>query len=72
MSYSEFLERRYQVNKSGFAPSFLPDYLFDFQKFLVSWSLETGRSAVFADCGLGKTPMQLVWAENVVRETEEM
>lgn len=71
VSYSEFLERRYQVNRSGFAPSFLPDYLFDFQKFLVSWSLETGRSAVFADCGLGKTPMQLVWAENVVRETNK-
>jgi hypothetical protein len=28
-----------------------------------------GRAAIFADCGLGKTPMQLVWAENVVRKT---
>jgi hypothetical protein len=28
-----------------------------------------GRSAIFADCGLGKTPMQLVWAENIVRKT---
>jgi hypothetical protein len=28
-----------------------------------------GRAAIFADCGLGKTPMQLVWAENVRRHT---
>lgn len=43
--------------------------MFDFQRELVSWALERGRSAIFADCGLGKTPMQLVWAENVVRKT---
>ena len=46
----------------------MPDYLFDFQKHLVDWSLRKGRSAIFADCGLGKTPMQLVWAENIVRK----
>ena len=72
MSYAEFLDRRHQLGtKDGFSPSFLPDYLFDFQKSLVSWSLETGRSAIFADCGLGKTPMQLVWAENVARQTNK-
>jgi hypothetical protein len=28
-----------------------------------------GRTAILADCGLGKTPMEFVWAENVVRHT---
>jgi hypothetical protein len=47
----------------------LPDFLFDFQRHLVEWSLEKGRGAIFADCGLGKTPMQLAWAEQIVRKT---
>ena len=47
----------------------MPDFLFDFQAALVEWALRKGRAAIFADCGLGKTPMQLVWADNVVRKT---
>ena len=69
-SYKDFLQKRMQSGTgSGFAPTFLPDYLFDFQKSLVEWSVEKGRAAIFADCGLGKTPMQLSWAENIVRHT---
>jgi hypothetical protein len=49
----------------------MPSFLYDFQALLVEWSLVKGRSAIFADCGLGKTPMQLVWAENVVRKTNK-
>lgn len=56
---------------SGFDPIWMPDFLFDFQKALVEWSVQKGRSAIFADCGLGKTPMQLVWAENIVRKTNK-
>src|ERR1700739_42178 len=47
----------------------MPDFLFEFQAALVEWAIRKGRAAIFADCGLGKTPMQLVWAENVVRKT---
>jgi hypothetical protein len=47
----------------------MPDFLYDFQSLLVDWAVKKGRCAVFADCGLGKTPIQLVWAENVVRKT---
>lgn len=36
--------------------------LFDFQKAIVSWAVRRGRAAIFADCGLGKTFMQLEWA----------
>lgn len=69
-NYQSFLNRRAQFNKgNGFNPVFMPDYLFDFQKELVEWAVKMGRAAIFADCGLGKTPMQLVWAENVVRKT---
>jgi hypothetical protein len=49
----------------------MPDFLFDFQAVLVQWAIEIGRGAVFADCGLGKTPMELVWAENIVRKTNK-
>ena len=68
--YAAFLERKAQFGRdSGFDWLWMPDFLFDFQKALVEWALRKGRSALFADCGLGKTPMQLVWAENVVRKT---
>lgn len=39
--------------------------LFDFQRDIVAWALRRGRAAIFADCGLGKTPMQLEWARHV-------
>ena len=69
MNYDKFLDQKLHIrNDHGFEPSWLPDFLFDFQKALVEWSLRKGRSAIFADCGLGKTPMELVWAQNVVRK----
>lgn len=72
MNYQEFLESKSQYgSKTGFTPTFLPDWLFDFQHFLTSWMIEHGRSACFADCGLGKTPMQLVWAQNMIEHTNK-
>lgn len=50
---------------------FQNDKLFDFQKYIVEWSVRKGRCAIFADCGLGKTPMQLSWAENIARHTDK-
>lgn len=70
--YEEFLANKAQASTmNGFTPTFLPDWMFGFQRSLVDWSIRKGRSAIFADCGLGKTPMQLVWAENVVRHTNK-
>jgi hypothetical protein len=67
--YAAFLAGKSQTDAGGgFAPSFMPDQLFDFQRALVEWACRKGRAAVFADCGLGKTAMQLAWAENVVRQ----
>ena len=69
-NYQTFIQRKAQLGGlSGFDPVWMPSFLFDFQRALVEWACRKGKSAIFADCGLGKTPMQLVWAENVVRKT---
>ncbi len=68
--YRQFLDRKAQVGTAcGFDPLWMPSQLFDFQRSLCEWSIRRGRAAIFADCGLGKTLMQLVWAENVTRHT---
>lgn len=70
--YQSFLAAKAHVGtRDGFAPLWMPSFLFDFQASLTEWAIEKGRAAIFADCGLGKTPMQLVWAENVVRHTNK-
>lgn len=70
MRYEDFLNNKAQLGGNhGFSPIWMPDFLFDFQKALVEWAILKGRAAIFADCGLGKTPMQLVWAENIIRKT---
>lgn len=43
----------------------LHESLFPFQHDLVSWALKRGRAAIFADCGMGKTLMQLEWARHI-------
>lgn len=68
--YAAFLERKTQLgNAAGFEPLWMPEFLFPFQRALTEWAIRKGRAAIFADCGLGKTPMQLVWAQNVVERT---
>ncbi len=42
--------------------------LYPFQRDIVRWALAKGRTAIFADCGLGKTAMQLEWARMVCRQ----
>ncbi len=53
--YRSFLLAKSQCGQNtGFEPLWIPDWLFDFQKSLVDWSIRRGRAAIFADCGLGK------------------
>lgn len=67
--YDQFLQaKRISIAPSGFTPDSIHDQLFEFQADIDRWSLERGRAAIFADCGLGKTPMQLQWAESVARK----
>ena len=74
-SYAEFLDSKRQLGgEFGFDPVWMPDFLFDFQQTLLAWATRKGRGGIFADCGLGKTPMQLVWAAELDTgsEIEEM
>ena len=48
----------------------LPGQMFDFQRDVTRWALGTGRAAIFADCGLGKTIMQMAWAQAVCEQTD--
>ena len=41
------------------------EMLFGFQRGIVKWALEKGKSAIFADTGLGKTFMQIEWARHI-------
>jgi DNA modification methylase len=74
MNYNEFLKTKQKlIIKSGFE---IEDYelntnLFDFQKFIVKRALKAGKYAIFADCGLGKTLMQLEWANKVQQHTNK-
>ena len=68
--YDLFLEGKSQIGgMSGFVPHWIPDWLFPFQQTLTEWAIRKGKCGLFEDCGLGKTPQFLVWAENVARET---
>lgn len=70
LTYEEFLFSKAQLsNAGGFEPEGLPAHLFGFQRALVEWSVKQGRAAIFADCGLGKTPMSLAWADQIYRKT---
>lgn len=74
MNYTTFLETKKKTFlESGFEinESELNENLFDFQKFTVKTALSKGRFAIFADCGLGKTLMQLAWAESVYNHTNK-
>lgn len=65
-NYLQFLRDKEITDvNSGFDPEELSPMLFDFQKVITTWALKKGRAAIFADCGLGKTPMQLEWAKQV-------
>ena len=64
MDYKEFIKSKKQrVNSVGFAidKNIINPILFEFQKDIVKWAVSKGRSAVFADTGLGKTFIQLEW-----------
>lgn len=74
MNYEEFLEsKKRKAIKSGFTinSNDLNPKLKDFQKYIVPKALEHGKYALFADTGLGKTFMQLEWAYQVSRHTNQ-
>lgn len=63
--YDDFLKLK-STNNVGvginISDSEINSALYDFQRAIVKWACRKGRAAIFADCGLGKTYMQLEWA----------
>lgn len=73
MDYEKFIENKaiaiqsvgFEVDRSDLNPM-----LFNYQKDIVRWALMKGRACIFSDCGSGKTPMQLEWADQIVKHTD--
>ena len=65
MSYADFLRSKQRVYAGDGleARVTLPPQLYDWQAAIVRWALKKGRCALFADCGLGKSFMQIAWAQ---------
>lgn len=72
MSYADFLaQKALTVAPVGFTPKRLTSALMPFQHDIVTLATKLGRFCVWADCGMGKTLMQLEWAHQVARQTKE-
>lgn len=72
INYENFLKTKIKQSiESGFLipDEWLNPYLMSFQKDIVKWAVRKGKSCIFADCGLGKTIMQLNWAEAITKKT---
>ncbi len=72
MIYTEYVQRKLsRVPPTGIVGEFsLPSPMFPHQSALTSWAIRRGRAAIFADTGLGKSRMQLAWADAVQRHTK--
>jgi len=69
VSYQKFIANKLaRFIPVGFDVDVSNKYLFDFQAALVNWALRIGRCAIFADTGLGKTRMQVVWANEIIKK----
>ena len=71
MSYADYLRAKLLRDPATgiHTPVDLPAALFPFQADIVRWALRRGRAAIFAGTGLGKTLMELAWAEKVAAHT---
>lgn len=71
LSYEEFVAAKLARDADhGFPVDAVSDRLYPFQREIVGWATGKGRAAIFADCGLGKTPMQLEWARLIREHTD--
>lgn len=69
--YLEFLKKKAVIDPPTGLTDIpeLPNALFPFQHDIVTWALRRGRAAVFAQTGLGKSLMELSWADAIYRAT---
>lgn len=72
MNYKTFLEKKQHSNIDyGIDTKFIPDSMFDYQKYVTEHAIKKGRCAVFLDTGLGKTLIELTIAQNYIRATNK-
>ena len=70
--YLEFIENKKHTSIDyGLSPVYIPDCLFDYQKYVAEYAIKKGRCAVFLDTGLGKTLVELVVAQNYAQLTNK-
>jgi hypothetical protein len=70
--YIQFLEsKQHSIGKEGIEPNWIPDDMFDFQKYVTEHVIRKGRCAGFLDTGLGKTIIQLTVAVNFYNHTKK-
>jgi hypothetical protein len=68
--YTAILERKARyAQPAGFRAEVAEPWLFPFQRRSCEWALHGGRRALFLSTGLGKTRVQLAWADRVQRHT---
>lgn len=71
MNYEDFIaSKKIEVPDAGFDSYPIGDYLFPFQKHVVSWAVKRGRAALFLNTGMGKTRCQVEWASQIIRHTK--
>lgn len=67
--YDRFIAAKSALHEfGGLEPGELVAEMFPHQRDLATWALRKGRAAVFADTGLGKTIIELAWAQRVASE----
>jgi hypothetical protein len=70
--YLKFIEsKKHSTQNFGIEPTFIPDSMFDFQKYITEYAIKKGRCAIFLDTGLGKTIIELTIAYNYVKHTNK-
>lgn len=70
MQYQEFLSSKRRIfTPTGIDISTdeLNPKLFEFQRDIVAWALRKGKACVFLSTGLGKTAVQLEWANQIIK-----
>lgn len=72
MNYDSFIaSKRHSVQNFGIEPNYIPDGMFDYQKYVTEYAVKKGRCAVFLDTGLGKTLIELATAVNYAKHTNK-
>lgn len=72
MNYQDYIaSKRHTSQNFGIEPLWIPDAMFDYQKYVAEYDIRKGRCANFLDTGTGKTIIELVRAANYVRHTNK-